>query len=78
MARAASYVVSGTLDFPNRLLRFPVETQRRGSDPTDVKPVSPRYFFTPCVRKRISILCKEQSSMQRIRRNETGRFIVYR
>lgn len=31
MARAASYVVSGTLDFPNRLLRFPVETQRRGS-----------------------------------------------
>ena len=45
MARAASYVVSGTLDFPNRLLRFPVETQRRGGDAIDVKPVSPRYFF---------------------------------
>jgi len=59
MARAASYVVSGTLDFPNRLLRFPVGTQRRGGDLTDVKPVSPGYFFAPLRARENFHLCKE-------------------
>jgi len=57
MARAASYVVSGTLDFPNRLLRFPVETQRRGGDAADVKPVFTSIPLCPVACEREFPFC---------------------